>query len=126
MKRVLTIVAVMVASDLAVSATGKVEASASVRGPDNSTWAPDGSLLVASIRAAGSEDFAVCNPLPRGACPIPFAIVAVDPATMQARDLYAVGGAPMGAGTVGLQVGSALFVGSFAGDRVLRVDLEAD
>jgi hypothetical protein len=29
----------------------------------------------------------------------------------------------MGAGTVGLVVGDELFVGSFAGDRVLRVDL---
>ena len=29
----------------------------------------------------------------------------------------------MGAGTVGLQVGDQLYVGSFAGDRILRVDL---
>lgn len=104
-------------------ASGRVEASAKVQGPDNSTWAPDGRLLVASLRAMGSEDFAVCNPLPRGACPLPFAIVAVDVATMQGRDVYAGSGPPMGAGTVGLQVGSELFVGSFAGDRVLRVGL---
>jgi len=105
-------------------ATGRVEASARVPGPDNSTWAPDGSLLVASLRAMASEDFAVCNPLPRGACPLPFAIVAVDVDSMQARDLYLGGGAPMGAGTVGLQVGNELLIGSFAGDRVLRVDLD--
>jgi hypothetical protein len=29
----------------------------------------------------------------------------------------------MGAGTVGLQVGNEIFVGSFKGDRVLRVKL---
>jgi hypothetical protein len=107
-------------------ATGKVEASVAVPGPDNSTWAPDGRLLVASIRAAGAEEFAACDPLPRGACGLPYAIVAVDPASMQARDLHAGGGAPMGAGTVGLQVGNELFVGSFAGDRILRVDLEGN
>ena len=107
-------------------ATGRVEANAKVQGPDNSTWAPDGRLLVASIRAMGSEDFAVCNPLPHGACPLPFAIVAVDVGAMQGRDLYVGNGPPMGAGTVGLQVGRELFVGSFTGDRVLRVPLEGD
>jgi hypothetical protein len=107
-------------------ATGAVEASAKVPGPDNSTWSPDGRLLVASLRAMGSEDFAVCDPLPRGACPLPFAIVAVDPGPMQGREVYVGDGPPMGAGTVGLQVGSELFVGSFTGDRVLRVQLGAD
>jgi hypothetical protein len=107
-------------------ASGRVEASAKVVGPDNSTWAPDGRLLVASLRALGSEDFAVCNPLPRGACPLPFAIVAVDVEVMQGRDVYLGEGPPMGAGTVGLQIGSELFIGSFAGDRVLRVELERD
>jgi hypothetical protein len=37
--------------------------------------------------------------------------------------IYTSDGSPMGAGTVGLQVGNELFVGSFAGDRILRVDL---
>jgi hypothetical protein len=105
-------------------ATGKVEGSVAVVGPDNSTWAPDGRLLVASIRALGSEEFRGCDALSRGACPIPYAIVAIDVATMQARDLYVSSGAPMGAGTVGLQVGRELFVGSFVGDRVVRVDLD--
>jgi hypothetical protein len=31
---------------------------------------------------------------------------------------------PLGGGTVGLQVGSELFVGSFGGDCILRIDLE--
>jgi len=60
----------------------------------------------------------------RGACPIGFSIVAVDPETMTSQGaVYASDGPPMGAGTVGLQVGRELFVGSFAGDRILRVDL---
>ncbi len=39
------------------------------------------------------------------------------------EDVYVGNGPPMGGGTVGLQVGDELFVGSFAGDRVLRVKL---
>ena len=38
-------------------------------------------------------------------------------------EVYRSTGAPMGAGTVGLQVGDELFMGSFAGDRILRADL---
>ena len=33
---------------------------------------------------------------------------------------------PMGAGTVGLRVGDDLFIGSFHGDRILRVDLSGE
>jgi hypothetical protein len=40
--------------------------------------------------------------------------------------VYESEGAPMGAGTVGLQVGRELFIGSFKGDRILRVALEED
>ena len=38
--------------------------------------------------------------------------------------VYESHGAPMGGGTVGLQVGSELFVGSFKGDRILRIQLD--
>ena len=59
-----------------------------------------------------------------GACPIPFAIQAVDAETMTALGpVYESTGAPMGGGTVGLQVGDELFIGSFTGDRILRVAL---
>jgi SMP-30/Gluconolactonase/LRE-like region len=106
-------------------ASGRVEGAAKVPGPDNSTWAPDGRLLVASIRSMGQGDFAVCEHVPPGACPIPFAIVAVDPVSLETRDLYASDGRPGGLGTVGLLIGHEIFVGTASGDRVLRVDLEA-
>ena len=51
-------------------------------------------------------------------------IVAVDPESMTILEtVYESKGAPMGAGTVGLQVGDELFIGSFKGDRILRVEL---
>jgi hypothetical protein len=57
---------------------------------------------------------------------IPFNIVALDPDSMTiVETLYATDGAPMGAGTVGLRVGDELFIGSFHGDRILRVNLKA-
>jgi len=103
-------------------ATGAALGSAKVPGPDNSTWAPDGRLLVASFVGPIWETL-TCDGLERGACPIAFEIVAVDPQTLATETLYRGSGAPMGGGTVGLRVGDELFIGSFAGDRILRVKL---
>ncbi len=107
-------------------ATGRELGRAQVVMPDNVTWSPDGLLLVASLRGLDPELFAACTHQKTGYCPIPFAIVAVDPDTMTpVGDVYESPGRPMGAGTVGLQVGRELFVGSFKGDRILRIDLDA-
>ena len=103
--------------------TGEIEARAAVPSLDNARWAPDGRLLVASL-LSDTADFAICTNLESGACPLEFQIVAVDPETMETEVLYRGGGPPKGAGTVGLQVGNELFIGSFAGDRVLRVALD--
>jgi hypothetical protein len=104
--------------------SGRLLGSAEVTGPDNSSWAPDGRLLVASFTGPLWETLR-CDGIERGACPVGFEIVAVDPETLATETIYRGGGAPMGAGTVGLRVGDELFVGSFAGDRILRVDLGA-
>jgi hypothetical protein len=104
-------------------ATGRVTGRASVPATDNSTWAADGRLLVASLLSS-PESFGVCTNLERGACPLAFQIVAIDPHTLATEVLYRGSGAPMGGGTVGLRVGRELFIGSFAGDRILRVSLD--
>ena len=107
-----------------VRATGEVEARAEIPALDNARWAPDGRLLVASLNPASELDFLVCMDLDEGACPIRFMIVAVDPASMQTEILYENEGPPMGGGTVGLQIDRELYIGSFAGDRILRVALD--
>jgi hypothetical protein len=105
-------------------ATGMTEASAPVSMPDNSTWAPDGRLLVASLRAGDDTTaFEHCQTQRPAICPIPFAIVALDPDTLEPTLLYENDPQVMGAGTVGLQVGGELFVGTFSGNRLLRVRL---
>jgi hypothetical protein len=102
--------------------TGAVEARAAVPHPDNSTWRSDGRLLVASLRGEMREVMA-CGGVERGSCPTPFAIVALDPNTMETEILYEGGpGTPSGAGTVGLDVDGALLIGTFGGDRIVRVD----
>lgn len=108
-------------------ATGRELGRAPVDSPDNVTWAPDGKrLLVASLGGLDPSDFQACQQMTRGACGIPFRIVAIDAETMTPVGvIYSSDGPPMGAGTVGLQVGEELFIGSFKGDRILRVSLTA-
>jgi hypothetical protein len=104
-------------------ASGRALGSAEVAGPDNSSWAPDGRLLVASFDGPLWEVLS-CDGIERGGCPVSFEIVAIDPETLVTETLHRGGGAPMGGGTVGLRVGDELFIGSFAGDRILRVTLD--
>ena len=61
--------------------------------------------------------------LAAGAFPLAFAIVAIEPGSMATQEMYRNQGPPMGAGTVGLQFADEILIGSFAGDRVLRVSL---
>lgn len=101
--------------------SGAIEARAAVPQPDNLTWANDGRLRVASLRGRMRELLA-CNGLEHGSCAMPFAIVALDPVTMQTETVYEGGpGTPSGAGTVGLEIDGGLLVGTFAGDRIVRV-----
>jgi len=107
-------------------ATGRELGRATVDTPDNARWSPDGRVLIASLASdLTGEDFGACVSITRGACDIPFKIVALDPDSMTiVETLYETDGAPMGAGTVGLRVGDELFIGSFHGDRILRVNLK--
>ncbi|MEM7410697.1 MAG: SMP-30/gluconolactonase/LRE family protein [Myxococcota bacterium] len=107
--------------------SGEVEGHAEVPTPDNLTWGPDGRLWVASLRPESVTDTLACDEITDGACPLAFAIVAIDPETLQTENLYVSDDTtPGGAGTVGLWVpGGDILVGTFAGDRILRVDRDA-
>jgi len=101
-------------------ASGELLGSAQVESPDNVTWGSDGRLLVASHRG-GLSDQLGCMELEHGACGMEFAIVAVNPLTMETETLLLQAGPPMGAGTVALDLGGGdLLIGSFASDRMLR------
>jgi hypothetical protein len=105
-------------------ATGETLATAEVESPDNLSWAKDGRLLVASHLGGFSEQ-RPCMNLKAGACPMSFEIRALDPVSMEGGAIFANRGAPMGGGTVAIDVGGELVIGSFAGDRVIRAPISA-
>jgi hypothetical protein len=100
--------------------TGALLGRAEVPSPDNSSWSRDGRLLVASHRGGVRAQLA-CYGLREGACPMAFEIVAVDPETMQTEPVFAHAGPPMGAGTIAIDLGESLVIGTFAGDRAIIV-----
>ncbi len=102
--------------------SGELLGSAEIPAPDNLTWRDDGLLLVAS-HPASLGDMMTCMRGVEGSCPFEFQIVALDPQTMTGEPILSNAGPPMGAGTVALQVGQELFIGTFAGDRIARVGL---
>ena len=99
------------------AATGAVVAARKLTQLDNSTWAEDGRLLVAS-HPGGFTEAAPCQSLSQGACGMPFAIFSLDPENLSGDVLIAHQGAPMGGVTVALERRGALFLGTFAGDRI--------
>lgn len=102
--------------------TGAVEARISLPQPDNSTCTSEGKLLVASLRGTARE-LVACSGLEHGSCAMPFAIVALNPKTMAMTTVYEGGpGTPSSAATVALEAERTLLIGSYAGDRIVRVD----
>jgi hypothetical protein len=103
-------------------ADGRLLGTARIAAPDNSQWDAAGRLLVASHTASRLQ-MRGCFGIRSGACGAAFEIVELDPATMQTRTLLQHEGAPMGAATVAQQVGDALYLGSFTGDRIVRTPM---
>lgn len=102
-------------------ASGEQLGEVEIDKPDNSNWSQDGKLLVASHKAGILE---VAESLEQGneePSLLPFAIVEVDPETLRARELVARDGPPMGAGTAAIDVGAMLYVGSYVGDRIIKI-----
>lgn len=106
--------------------TGAVLASTDLQSADNVKWSADGKTLLAAsfTGSASNEEFIRCMLPGVELCPIAFAIIEFDPETLSKETLFENPDAPMGAGTVGMKVGSQLFIGSFTGNRLLQVSLE--
>ena len=101
--------------------TGELLGRVEVSQPDNITWSADGDVLLVASHTGGMRDSMSCFDLETGSCGLAFEIVAIDPDTLARKTLLAHEGAPMGAATVAVQVGTDLWLGTFAGDRVARV-----
>ncbi len=91
--------------------------------PDNSAWDSRGRLLVASHDDSLG---AIVDGLPRsdgGPVDLRFKIVAIDPDTLETETVLEREGAPMGGGTVAVDAADHVYIGSYAGDRIIKFPL---
>jgi hypothetical protein len=102
-------------------ASGKLLGTAIVSHPDNLSWASDGRLLAAGLQANAIT--APCFADFGAPCGAAFNVFAIDPVGLHAELLLAHEGAPMGLATVAVQAGGNLYLGSAAGERILRAPL---
>lgn len=103
--------------------TGERLGEARVEKPDNLSWTRDGQLLVASHHAGLLALARSLDQAPDEVSLLPYSILAIDPVTMATRTLLRHEGAPMGAGTVALDAGDRLYIGSYRGDRIVHTAL---
>lgn len=101
-------------------ASGEHLGEVAIEHPDNSSWLPNGRLLVAS-HPRDSLLPGLCGDVHNGACESRFQLVAVDPETLTPQVMFEQKGAPMGAGTVAVEWGNYWYIGSYAGNRLLKV-----
>lgn len=101
-------------------ASGRKLATAKIASTDNLAWDQHGYLLAASLSGSKFEHLD-CIKHPGANCGLGFTIVRVNPETMEAENIFQHEGAPMGAATIAQQVGDSLYLGSFTGDRIIKV-----
>tara|TARA_R100000005_G_scaffold95950_2_gene79720 strand:+ start:294 stop:1361 length:1068 start_codon:yes stop_codon:yes gene_type:complete len=102
---------------------GELLAAVPVPKPDNASWAEDGRLLVASHEGTLWQIFRSLSQGHQRPSELPFSIIALDPVTLEPSTLLQRSGPPMGAGTVALQRGHAVYIGSYVGDRIIRLPM---
>ncbi len=88
--------------------------------PDNLTWTSKGRILAAGVKCARGD----CPPGSGVPCIQGFVIAELNPATWDAKTVFdSEGKGNVIAGvSVALQVGKEIFIGSFQGDRLVRID----
>ncbi len=86
--------------------------------PDNLTWTHDGKLLAAGVQGINGN----CPQGSNTPCIQGIGVAEIDPGTMQVTDLFDSAGRPLISGaSVAFQVGNDIYIGSFQGDRILRI-----
>ena len=87
--------------------------------PDNLTWTKKGRMLAAGVKGARGD----CPSGSGTPCVLGFGVAEIDPAKMTATTVFdSEGKGPLISGvSVALQMGNAVYIGAFQGDRLVKV-----
>jgi hypothetical protein len=104
---------------IAADGSGRAEIPLDFK-PDNLTWTSRGTLIAAGATGSLLEVMA-CGRVAAGACQAGFAVAEIQPRDLSAHERLRSDGEAGGGISVALELGDTLYLGAFAGDRVLRV-----
>ena len=92
--------------------------------PDNISLTPQGMLLVTGTPdVAGVRD---CSARRAASCPLEFIVAAVDPASLSVRHIVEGPPGVIGGGaSVTVRIGDMLYIGAYAGDRLVKTKVPA-
>lgn len=107
-------------------ASGELLQTAEVEQPDNLSWTETGTLLLASHEASLLPLMKSIFFKTPGPSLLPFSIYELDPVTLEKTLLVRREGPPMGAGTVAVAVDGFLYIGSYVGDRMIKLPIAKD
>ena len=100
--------------------SGKQLGSIPAERADNLAWDDQGRLLAVLHGGSISEQM-TCMGQPGQTCSLAYSILRIDPQTMLGEVILSHSGAPMGAATVAREVNGDLYLGSFSGDRIVKL-----
>ena len=87
--------------------------------PDNITWTPKGALLAAGVTGARGN----CPATGTVPCAMSFGVAQLDTGKLKVGKTFDSAGRLLISGvSVALQVGPAVYVGAFQGDRLVKLD----
>lgn len=102
---------------------GERRGAASTPYPDNLTWTPRGELLAAGMNSLAGLDLDRCRTGREPECFAPAHVDRIDPRRLSTERVFAYANREMHPASVGLRIGARLYVGSYAGNRLLEVEL---
>lgn len=91
--------------------------------PDNLRVRDDGKLVVTGIDEL--QSWKACTLAQSAFCRTGFSVVTLDPDTMATESLFHGEPGVLAGASVGVQTGNTLYVGTFMGDRLLKINLSA-
>jgi len=108
----------MVAYELA---SGVQTTVLSVRQPDNNSWDSQGRLLIASQHGSVIDSLTCLDSQLNKNCVLPFSVVAFHPQTGKSQEVFTPQATKLPIATSALEVGADLFLGTYSGDRIVKV-----
>ena len=100
--------------------SGKRLGSLPIHKGDNLAWDSKGALLNVSHTGPLSEEV-LCMKQPGRTCALEYQVHRIDPKTLKSEVLFAHVGAPMGAATVAREANGSLYLGTFTGNRMVKM-----